>query len=798
VAARLEYDDGTLDIAAPVTGAAAARVAGPPQRFGAYRVTGFLCRGGMGAVYSAVRDDQVFEKRVAVKVLEKGFDAPSARERFRRERQILAGLEHPNIARLIDGGETESGFSFIVMEHVDGLNIVAHCKQRTDSPEERLRLVLELFNQICGAVDYAHQKGVIHRDIKPGNILVTPDGIPKLLDFGIARSAGPLPDGMATSPGMLIGTIHYMSPEQARGLAVDARSDVFSLGVLLYELAQGSYPFDGETPSDVLAAILHNDPPAFTTPHPPDCVLPLELAGVIERALRKKPEQRFSTVREMLEDLKPLYYALELETGRARAGHGAKPPDTDEAHLLEAAGPAIAVLPFIDMSAQKDQEYFCDGMAEELINALSRIDGLRVASRTSAFQFRDRMDDISGIGRKLGVTMVLEGSVRRAGERLRVTAKLINTADGFHLWSDRYERKTEDVFAIQDEISEAIVTTLRGKLLELEPRKTVRRYTPDAHAYHLFLHGLYYWNKRTVDGFQKSLDCYRQAIEADPGYALAHAGMADAYALLGIAEYGVLRPEEAMPKAKAAAIRALEIDGSLAEARTQLAHVTAFYDWDWAGAEKEFQHAIRLNPAYPFSHHWYALYLAAMERFEEAIAEEKRARDLDPLSTVINKNVGTIFYYARRYDEAIEQYRKSLDLAPEFSGTHLYLGLAYQCVSRFDEAIFELQKAIQLAGETPVTLAALGHTYGRAGETARATRILNDLKDNTARQYTSPFNVALVYTGLGMADQAFEWMEKAVEDRCSWLVSLRVEPLLDSLRPDPRFQAVMKRVGLTS
>ena len=457
--------------------------------------------------------------------------------------------------------------------------------------------------------------------------------------------------------------------------------------------------------------------------------------------------------------------------------------------------PSIAVLPFVNMSADPDNEYFCDGLAEELINALTKVEQLRVVARTSAFSFKGKEVDVREIGQRLNVSTVLEGSVRKAGHRLRVTAQLINVADGYHLWSERYDRQLEDIFQLQDEISLAIVDALKVKLFGEEKAVVLKRHTDNVEAYHLYLKGRYFWNKRTPDGFRRGLEHFHQAIESDPSYALAFVGLADSYALLGF--WGESPPREILPKAQAAAAQALEIDDQLAEAYASMGLIHFQYNWNWTGAEREFRRAIKLNQNYATAHHWLAFNLEAVERLDEAVAEIKLAQELDPLSLIINTNLGQALYFARRYDEAATELHRAIEMNPHFSRAHLSLGLVYEQKRMYEEAIAEFQKARHL-DEIPWTLSGLGHAYAISGKRNEAEKIIAELKELSRRRFVSPFNIALIYAGLGETDQAFGWLERAYDERSVELTWLRVWPVLDGLRADGRFTELLRRVGLMS
>jgi TolB-like protein/Flp pilus assembly protein TadD len=455
---------------------------------------------------------------------------------------------------------------------------------------------------------------------------------------------------------------------------------------------------------------------------------------------------------------------------------------------------SIAVLPFSDLSPEKDQDYFCEGITEELTNALAKVEGLRVVSRTSAFQFKGKASDIRKIGEQLNVGALLEGSVRRAGNKLRVTAQLVKVSDGYHLWSGTYDRETGDVFAIQEEISRAIVNALQVRLSAEPNRRLLEGHTENLHAYNLYLQGRYHWNRRTEAGLRKGIEYFEQAIAEEQNYAAAHAGLADSYALL--ASYGVAPPKQAMPKAKAAALETLRIDDTFAQAHATLGFVLSFYDWDWVAAEREYQRAIELNPGNATAHQWYSGYLRAVGRLDQALREMKRAQELDPLSLAAGRDMGRIFRSMRQYDRAIDQYRKVLELDPNFPSVYLHLGMAYEQKGMYRQAVAAFEKARSLPGGNPLILGALGHGYAVSGNRREAERLLKQLNDLSTRRYTSPISTVLIYIGLGERDRAFEWLDRAYEDHDPWLTWLAVDPIFDTLRPDPRFGILLRKVGL--
>jgi serine/threonine-protein kinase len=574
-----------------------------------------------------------------------------------------------------------------------------------------------------------------------------------------------------------MGTIAYMSPEQARGEEVDHHTDIWALGVVLYEMITGQAPFKGEYEQAVVYSILNEAPKPiaeFTTG------ALAKLQRIVERAIAKNLHERYQHMSEILADLSALKKELESEATRKSISE-------------EKPAPSIAVLPFVDMSPQRDQEYFCDGISEELLDALTKVGGLQVVSRTSSFAFKGKEQDIRKIGEQLNVTTILEGSVRKAGNRLRITAQLINVADGFHLWSEKYDREMKDIFDIQEEISRAIVEALKIKLVGEPAKHLVKRYTENLEAYNLYLKGRYFWNKRFEGGLQQAMEHFKQVIEKEPAYALAHVGLADCFIILGWFAY--LAPKDAFTKAKAAVQKALEIDDRLAEAHASLGFIKFASDWDWLEAEQEFRRSIALNPNYATVHWWYAFSLVLWGRTEESLAEIKRAYELDPLSLIINTGVGLILYFAGQYDQAVGQCLKTLELDPNFGAARAYLGRALAQKSRYEEAIAEGQKALKLLGPSFIG-SWLGHTYAIAGKKDEARKLLNEMNELSKQRYVSPYQMAPIHLGIGEIDQAFALLEMAYEKRDCYLCALKVDPLFDSLRADPRFIELLKKVGL--
>jgi serine/threonine protein kinase/Tfp pilus assembly protein PilF len=731
-----------------------------------YKILEKLGEGGMGVVYKA--QDTKLDRIVALKFLPKHLLCESeAKIRFEHEAKAASALNHLNIRAIYEIDEVE-GECFMAMEYVEGKSIKDLLKEKTFSLNE----VLDIAIQITEGLNAAHKRGIVHRDIKSDNLMLTDEGLVKIMDFGLAKLKGV---SRVTKTGSTLGTLAYMSPEQVQGMEADHRSDIFSFGVVLYETVTGQLPFKGEHEAAVIYSIINETPEPMARYK---ANVPEEFQRIVDKMLEKDREERYQHIDDMLADLKKLRRVIEL---------------SKEQPLAKKSQPSIAVLPFINLSGEKEQEYFCDGMAEEIINALTHIEGLRVVARTSAFSFRDKETDIREIGKKLNVETLLEGSVRKSGNRVRITAQLVNVGDGYHLWSERFDRDLADVFAIQDEISLAIVDKLKVKLLKEEKAKLVKRYTDDLEAYNLYLKGRYFWYRRYEGGLQKAVECFQQAIDQDPLYALAYAGIADCYNQFGL--WGFLHPKEAYPKAKVACTKALEIDDTLAEAYASLGWIEMFYDWDWAEAEKAYKRAIELNPNYATVHYYYGLYLGS--RGIEAIAETKKSVELDPLNLVHNAVLGFIFYMGGQIDEAIDQLHKTLEMDPNFAITRFFLGLSYIEKEKWEEAIASLKIFASLWQGIPFPIGFLGFAYGISGQKDEALSMLDQLSKLSQQRYVSSLHKALIYAGLGEKDQAFEYLYKAYDERESWMVSLKVAPYMDTLRSDPRYEALIKKMGFS-
>ncbi len=747
-----------------------------------YDIIAKLGGGAMGVVYTA--RDRKLGRLVALKFLPPQWsNDESIKQRFIREAQAASATDHRNICAVHSIESTDDGQLFIVMAHYEGESL----KQKLERGALAVNEALDIAAQVAEGLAKAHAQGVIHRDIKPGNLMITDDCV-KILDFGLAKFAGSL---QLTITGSLLGTVAYMSPEQTRGEEADVRSDVWAVGVVLYEMLAGHAPFKGGYPEATFYAIRNE-------PAPPLRKLSQDIPEAVEqlvlRTLEKKPERRFQSAGELARELRRLQdktLPLDLEPTRSvRAG--------SQFSSLKARGrpsASIAVLPFRDMSPEKDQDYFCEGLTEELINALTKITGLRVAARTSAFQFKEQARDLRYIGESLNVATVLDGSVRKTGNRLRITVELLNSADGYHLWSERFDRDLEDVFAVQDEIARTVVRTLKGKLATDEGTPLVAPHSRDLEAYMFYLEGRYHWNKRTEYELQKSVGCFEQAIARDPGYAQAYTGMADALVTLGT--YGALPPKEVMPRAKSAVEQALQIDAELAEAYTCRGCFQSVYNWSWSAAEHDFKRAIDLNPRYPSAHHWYAInYLVPVGRFEEATDELQRALELDPLSLAIKTSLGMKSYFAGQYEQALQELSQAIELDENFALARVFLGHTYTALSRCDEALGECEVAIRLSGRSPDVLAALGYSLGVSGDIDGARSILAELGRLSRRRYVSPTISAQVHAGLDDKAAALDRLEEALSARAADLAWIRVRPVFARLHSEPRFAALIRRMGL--
>jgi serine/threonine protein kinase/tetratricopeptide (TPR) repeat protein len=783
-----------------------------------YLIERELGRGGMATVYLA--RDLKHDRLVALKVLHPELAASLGPDRFLREIRTAARLQHPHILTVLDSGEA-SGLLWYAMPYVEGESLRQWLIRERGLP---VAAALRIAGEVALALDHAHRHGVVHRDVKPENILLS-DGQALLADFGVARALADA-GGRLTETGLALGTPAYMSPEQATAeRELDGRSDVYALGCVLYEMLAGEPPFTGPTAQSIIAKRLREPAPPIRRLRPtvseeveraveislaPNPADRFQVAGEFASALQRVPSNRADPVERpswpggrrsaalvgalLLAIIGVAAYGLRSHTPSPRTAqtpNRAVPASTDSS-----LGPSLGILPFTNMSPNRDDEYFSDGMTEELITALSKIDGLRVAARTSAFAFKGMNADIREVGSRLRVSSVLEGSVRRAGKRLRVTAQLINVADGYHLWSEEYDRELKDVFAVQDELARAIVGALRVHLKLPGPAAAtiVKAATIDPQAHDLYLQGRFFWNQRTPESLRTAVRCFERAIARDSGYAEAYAALADAYVLFP--SYFVTVPKEGYPKAKAAAVRALALDSTLGSAHTTLGAIRQSYEWDWSGAEQSFRRAIALDPRYATAHQWYGEYLSSLGRHQEALAEADSAVALDPLSSIIRTDKGGDLIRGRRYDAAIAELRTTIDVDPSFVPGHNYLGWAYLAKGMRAAAVAELDTTVRLSGRG-LGMGRLAFAYAASGKRDSALRIIRELTDRSRHEYVASFQFALAYAGLGDREQALAWLEKSAELREPFLVSsILTEPLFDSLRSDPRFAQLRIRMGL--
>ena len=761
---------------------------------GPYQVLSLIGAGGMGDVYLA--EDARLGRRVALKLLPNRFTGePDRLRRFELEARAASALNHPNILTIFEIGRADE-VHYIATEYIEGETL----RQRMKKSRLELTTALDIGCQIASALAAAHEAGIVHRDIKPENVMLRPDGYVKVLDFGIAKlteqyrkmlNPGAPAIEVSTQTGVVIGSTRYMSPEQARGQKIDARSDLFSLGVVLYEMISNSPPFSGATSADILAAILAHDPPPLAS-------VPGDLKTLVARALRKDRDGRYQTAEEMLAGLRSSKQKLEFEHELKRTMQGRAPAVAGavkvarEKEIID----SLAVLPLLNTTGDSSVDYLSDGITETIIDSLSQLPELRVMAWSTVSRYKNREVDPRLIGEDLGVSAVLIGKLVERGNRLVIKTELVDAGDGSHLWSESYDCEHSSIFAVESEISKEISEKLLLRLTTEERRRLSKRYTENTAAYHAYLKGRYFWNKRTDEDVRQGIECFKQAIECDPSYALAYVGLADSYIILGSFGVATMPPHEAIPRAREAAARALEIDGSLAEAHASLAYCLAIYYWDWPGAEKEFKRSFELRPAYATARHWYGfVYLVARGQIDEAIKEERRALDLDPLSLTISANVGLLLYLARRYDEAIRQYRKTLEMDRNFAYAHWQLGLVYEQKQMHAEAIGEFKAAVALFGKSTLPIELLGHAYAISGQSEEALGILDELSALSEERHVSPYRIAAIHSGLGDKKQAFEQLDRAFEQRDPWLIWLRYDPVLDPLRRDRGFTNLVSRIG---
>jgi eukaryotic-like serine/threonine-protein kinase len=773
----------------------------------------------MGEVYLA--QDSRLGRRVALKLLPDHFVTNEDRlRRFRQEACAASALNHPNIITIHEIGEAER-VHYIVTEFIEGETL------RALLIRNRIELVraLDIATQTAGALAAAHVAGIVHRDIKPENIMLRHDGYVKVLDFGIAKL---MPEGRSpsmgmsfeTSPGLIVGTAHYMSPEQAQGLKVDERTDIWSLGVVLYEMVTGQLPFKGKTLSHTVVSIVEQQvPPLARGPE-----APVELERILLKALNKNPEKRYQTIKNMLVDLRMLQRDLDSGVRAITTQEIAKAHTSSLQGFIKIAKPhwliatvvlavllvtiagiayfkssnkksinSLAILPFVNATSDPNTEHLSEGITESLINNLSQVPTLRVMARSTVFSFNGQNVDSRKVGSDLGVDAVVTGRVTQLADTLVIQVDLVDVSNGAQIWGERFNRKLTDVMTMQEEISREISEKLHLRMTDEERSRVSKRHTINAEAYQSYLKGRYQWNKRTQEGLKKSIEYFTEALEKDPTYGQAYAGIADSYNTL--ARFNYLPPQEAYPKARAAGTKALEIDETLAEAHTSLAVVKMDYEWDLPGAEREFKRAIQLNPSYASARQWYGLLLVSRGQTEEAIAETKRAQQLDPLSLIVDMGLGGLYIYARRFDEAIAYLEKVRDLHPEAFQPDSNLAYIYEIKGMKDEAVASYLRSRTLAGDTAENVAAVRATYAVSGWKGYLQRRVDEMKEHARlKRYVSSFSVALLYAQLGENDQALAWLEKTYEERNYRLLFIKVDARLDGLRSEPRFLDLVRRI----
>ncbi len=735
------------------------------QTISHYKIIDKLGEGGMGVVYKA--EDNKLDRPVALKFLPFQL-SPTEDERalFVQEAKAASAINHPNICTIYSIEEHDDQL-FIAMEYVDGESL----RQRMMNGPIDARRAVDIAIQIAHGLASAHEKQIVHRDVKPENIMLRKDGIVVIMDFGLAHRTG---SRSVRKSGDIVGTIAYMSPEQARGEEVDYRTDIWGLGVVLYEMLSGVHPFAGRYEQAILYQIMNQEPPLLA-----DKVsgIPSELAFIVSTSLKKEPTLRHQSMSRLRDDLRNL--SKQLEDGGRTATHGDRY--------------RIAVLPLLNISTDPDDQFFADGMTEELIARLTRISKLRVIARTTVMQYKSTTKTVAEISRELDIANVIEGSVRKTGNKVRIRIQLVDAKSQEHLWSDDYDRDLKDIFLIQSDVAQRVARSLEVQLIGEERKQIETEYTKNFVAYESYLRGRYFLGKRTEVDLHKAVESFQQAESIDPGYALAYAGEADAFMALALLDF--LPPHKAFPEAKDAAVKAIAIDPTLAEAHASLGVVKFQYDWDWPGAEFEFKEALRLNTNYSSGHHYYADFLKGAGRFDEALIEIRKAQQLDPLSLPINTGVGHVLYLSRRYDEAIEQYRKTIELDPNYLQARLWFGRPLLQKGMYREAIRELEAAVELSGGSTIALAMLGNALAVSGNRLEATKKLDELTRRSEKNYVPSYWIGMIYIGLGDMDQAFTWFHKACDERSSWLAWMYAEPRFDTLRSDARFAALSQKMG---
>lgn len=789
----------------------------PPQKISHYHILSKIGDGGMGEVYLA--EDSRLERRVAVKILiPESLGDARANKRFIREAQAAASLDHPNICAVHEVGE-ENGYSFIVMQYVEGETL----DRRMLREPLKLREAVSLAAQIVSALAEAHSRGLVHRDIKPQNIMVNTRGQVKVLDFGLAKVKSESQEidreaatqTMLTEPGTMLGTVPYMSPEQVREEELDERSDIFSFGTVLYEMIGGRHPFMRGSRGAVISDILTHEPPPLSL-HMAD--VPAEAERIIRKCIRKDREARYQSAHELLDDLSDLLRGIETDSvitksdGPARTSYRQYVYQALALVLLFFVGlglysflkadepPAInsiAVLQFVDAGAtDPETEYIAGGLAESLIGGLSQLPGVKVSAGTSSLHPKLRNANPQEAGYELNVQAVVTGRIARRGDGVSITAELVDVRDSSRLWGQRFERKSAALTGVEEDIVREIGQRLRPRPASEKSEQPPPPHPPANDAYLMYVRGRHYLNKGHTDDVKKAIEYFRQATDIDPAYARAWAGLADSYAALGSGGYDPQRPREMMPKARAAAEKALSIDGNLSEAHASLGIINLRYDWDWAGVERSLKRAIELNPSNAVAQHWYARYLSIVGRHDEALAESIKARELDPIASFAGANVGRSFFFARDYDRALEESRKVSEMDAEYPSPYVIAGFSFLHKRMFDEAVAEFQKVARLSNDSDYASPLIAYTYAVSRREDKAREIIRNLVKLSQSRYVPSDDIAVIYSGLGDKDRAFEWLNKAYDERSAQLVYLKINPMFYPLRDDPRYADLVRRIGL--
>lgn len=791
-----------------------------------YRVVEKIGEGGQGTVYKVI--DTTLDRPAVIKVLPPDLtDQPTNLARFEREAKLASALDHPNICTIF-GLHKVDDIQFIAMQYVEGRNV----RELVGGKPLDLRRALAIEIQVTDALAAAHSRGIVHRDIKARNVMVTRSGTVKVLDFGLAKliesPQSNSHDPHLTEVGVPYGTSTYAAPEQAQGLKVDHRADIFSCGVLLYEMLAGTWPFRGKTALDVRYAVVYHQPSSIVEARGEDSPALRRIQEILDKALAKSPEDRYQHIEDMRGDLQEVLRELEVDNSLTLTdAPPAKMPEvassksrvwTTRRWLAAIAAAALLILLFSFLAFRNERpnesdsainslavlpftnndpasEYLSDGITESLIDSLSRVPNLKVKSSSTVFHYKGRDGDLKKIGRELGVRALLSGTVVQTGDELSVSVELIDVRDDSHIWGERYGRKVSEVVALPQQISRDVSQRLRARGGEnMDHAQLTRNYSPDSEAYRLYLQGRYNWNKRTVEGLKSGIDYFGKAIMRDQDYALAYSGLADCYLLLNV--YNVTSADDSYPKAEAASRKALSINESLAEAHTSLAFVTYRYHLKWAEAEEHFKKAIMLNPNYATAHQWYGSYLAATGRLNEAVGETKMAHELEPFSLTIYGDYIRTLYYAERLSEAHQEAQKLLEMDQSFPRAHYELGLVLEEEGKLEEAIAEFKSALKFSPDNVTALTALGHAQALAGKRVEAEKVIARLQELSKQQYVSPFQTAVIYAGLDERQTAIEWLEQSRQERFNWLPFIKVDPVLKNLRSEPRFVELAKSLNL--